>query len=132
MVIHPRSPALTEERLHLYFVGDVATAADYDATRAGIIERPQRGRASPGFDGGASRRYRTSAATTSCAWWRAAWPRTEAADRYLLVPESGSAVGGGGGSPLESKISNTPRRKPGVSADSGLTEISGCSSGPVA
>jgi choline monooxygenase len=69
MVIHPRSPALTEERLHLYFVGDVATAADYDATRAGIIERwrainledigiterLQRGRASPGFDGGASR-----------------------------------------------------------------------------
>lgn len=66
MLISPRSPALTEERLHLYFVGDAAMAADYDAVRAGIIERwqsinaedigvterLQRGRASPGFDGG--------------------------------------------------------------------------------
>ena len=66
MVIHPKSPALTEERLHLYFIGDAAMAAGYAPTRAdiverwrainrediGITERLQRGRASPGFDGG--------------------------------------------------------------------------------
>jgi len=66
MVIYPKSPALTVERLHLYFVGDPAMAPDYAATRAdiierwrsinlediGVTERLQAGRTSPGFDGG--------------------------------------------------------------------------------
>jgi choline monooxygenase len=66
MVIYPQSPALTAERLHLYFIGDAAMTPDCAATRTdiierwrainlediGITERLQRGRASPGFDGG--------------------------------------------------------------------------------
>lgn len=66
MVVHPQAPALTAERLHLYFVGDAAMNDDFAAARAdiierwrainaediGITERLQAGRASPGFDGG--------------------------------------------------------------------------------
>jgi choline monooxygenase len=67
VVVYPRGPALTEQRFHLYFVGDTALLEKYQSTRAGIVERwrsinledvsiterLQNGRASPGFDGGA-------------------------------------------------------------------------------
>jgi len=66
MVVYPKAPALTEERLHLYFVGDAAMAPAYAATRAEIVERwrcinqedigaterLQAGRAASAFDGG--------------------------------------------------------------------------------
>ncbi len=66
MVIYPRAPEITEERLHLYFVGDDALRPDYAELRQeiverwrsinlediGITERMQGGRHSPAFDGG--------------------------------------------------------------------------------
>jgi choline monooxygenase len=66
MVVYPKAPALTEERLHLYFVGDAAMAPAYAATRTEIVERwrcinqedigaterLQAGRAASAFDGG--------------------------------------------------------------------------------
>lgn len=66
VVVYPKGPALTEQRFHLYFIGDDALDAKYAPTRAeiverwrtinsedvGITERLQNGRASPGFDGG--------------------------------------------------------------------------------
>ncbi len=66
MVVYPRAPDVTEERLHLYFVGDEALGPDYAELRQeivarwrsinlediGITERMQGGRHSPAFDGG--------------------------------------------------------------------------------
>ncbi len=66
LVITPEGPARTHERFHLYYVGDAALGPDYQPVReavterwreingedVAIIERLQRGHASPGFDGG--------------------------------------------------------------------------------
>jgi len=66
MVVYPRAPDLTEERLHLYFVGEEAMGPDHAALRQEIVERwrainlediaiterMQGGRQSPAFDGG--------------------------------------------------------------------------------
>jgi choline monooxygenase len=67
VVVYPKEAALTEQRFHLYFIGDEAMTERYAGTRADIVrrwrsinledvditERLQAGRASPGFDGGA-------------------------------------------------------------------------------
>ncbi|MGH6933915.1 MAG: aromatic ring-hydroxylating oxygenase subunit alpha [Dongiaceae bacterium] len=67
VVVYPKGAALTEQRFHLYFIGDQALDEGYATTRAEIVERwrtintedvaiaerLQDGRASPGFDGGA-------------------------------------------------------------------------------
>lgn len=67
VVVYPKGAALTEQRFHLYFVGDAALSDEYGKARAEIVERwrsinledvsiterLQAGRASPGFDGGA-------------------------------------------------------------------------------
>jgi choline monooxygenase len=66
IVIYPKAPDVTEQRLHLYFVGNKAMGSEYDDLRREIVERwrsinledisiterMQGGRQSPAFDGG--------------------------------------------------------------------------------
>lgn len=66
IVVEPVAPALTRERLHIWYVGDGADASDYAAIRdaistrwrvvnsedIGIVQRLQAGRGSPAFEGG--------------------------------------------------------------------------------
>ncbi|MCA8967421.1 MAG: hypothetical protein KDC48_21245, partial [Planctomycetes bacterium] len=65
-VVRPTGPETCVEEILVYFVGDGATASEYATARQhvldnwnalnaedlGLIERMQRGRHSPGFDGG--------------------------------------------------------------------------------
>lgn len=64
--LRPASPGVTEERIHLFLIGEGATSPEYEQQRQqvvntwhalneediDVIERMQRGRSSPGFTGG--------------------------------------------------------------------------------
>ena len=64
--LHPRTPDHTHEEIHMYFIGDAATASQFEQRRQDtyeswnelntedflIVENMQKARSSPGFDGG--------------------------------------------------------------------------------